>query len=78
MGREETNSRPSRIAHAGGQITTNKESALHAFVLRRLREGKPLSQEQRWAAEQVGVDVRRLMQLHPSKTSQVAPTKYAV
>ena len=44
---------PKKIAHAGGKITTNKESALHTFVVRLLREGKPITRAQRTAAENV-------------------------
>ena len=53
-------SKPTRMAHAGGKITTNKESALYGFVVRLLREGKALTPAQRKAALEVGVDVPRL------------------
>lgn len=50
----------SRIAHSGGKITHNKESAIHKFTMRLLREGKDLTEEQAAAARAAGIEVDRL------------------
>lgn len=52
-----------RVAHSGGKITHNKESAIHKFVIRLLRDGKQLTPAQLEAAEAAGVAVDRLRQV---------------
>ena len=52
-----------RMAHSGGKITHNKDSAIHKFTVRLLREGKELTEEQAAAARAAGVDTDRLKQV---------------
>eukprot|EP01043_Picozoa_sp_COSAG02_P022647 COSAG02_NODE_1183_length_14014_cov_4.551707_7_plen_100_part_00 len=52
-----------RMAHSGGKITHNKESAIHKFVIRLLRDGKQLTEAQLAAAEAAGVEVDRLREV---------------
>ena len=62
-GRGPTRAAP-RVAHSGGKITTNKESAIHAYVVRTLKEGKELSAELATAARRAGVQIDRLKEVY--------------
>ena len=46
-----------RIAHGGGKITTNKAVALRNYYLRMLRSGEILTELQRKAAADAGLDL---------------------
>jgi len=46
-----------RIAHGGGKITTNKAVALRNYYLRMLRSGETLTELQRKAAADAGLDL---------------------
>ena len=62
-GRGPTRAAP-RVAHSGGKITTNKESAIHAYVVRTLKEGKEPSAELATAARRAGVQIDRLKEVY--------------
>ena len=53
---ESAQQRSSRMAHAGGKITTNKSDALRQFYVRMLRKGQTPPEEQRKALLAVGLD----------------------
>ena len=53
-------SKPPRIAHTGGVITSNKPEAMRRFILRLLRSGKTPTAEQRRTAANLGLVLEEL------------------
>ena len=53
-------SKPPRIAHTGGVITSNKPEAMRRFILRLLRSGKTPTAEQRRTATDLGLALEEL------------------
>ena len=53
-------SKPPRIAHTGGVITSNKPEAMRRFILRLLRSGKTPTAEQRRTATDLGLVLEEL------------------